>query len=111
MDTTRFTDGRTGQLVRVETEDGPDYAFVPDPLPPDWEFPPRLWPLLAQAREQLARLDEKGKTVPNPTLLLEPLQKREALRSSSIEGTYATAKELLLFELDPRTPTSRDDKA
>lgn len=111
MDTTRFTADKTGQLVRVVTEDGPDSAFIPDPLPPNWAFPARLWPLLADAREQLARLDEKGKTVPNPTLLLEPLQKREALRSSSIEGTYATAKELLLFELDPRTPTSRTDKA
>lgn len=111
MDTTRFSEQKTGQLVAVKTDDGPDYAFIPDPLPPNWEFPARLWPLLAQAREQLARLDEKGKTVPNPTLLLEPLQKREALRSSSIEGTYATAKELLLFELDRRQPTSRTDKA
>jgi len=74
-------------------------------------FPVRLWPLLAEAREELARLDEKGLTVSNPSLLLEPLQKWEALRSSSIEGTYATAKELLLFELSPREPISRDDKA
>ena len=111
METGRFTDDKTGQLVPVMAEDGPDHAFVPDPLPPKWEFPVRLWPLLAEAKEQLARLDEKGRTVPNPTLLLDPLQKREALRSSSIEGTYATAKELLLFELAPREPGSRDDKA
>lgn len=111
MDITRFTTAKTGQLVPVATEDGPDHAFIPDSLPPAWEFPARLWPLLADAREQLARLDEKGRTVPNPTLLLDPLQKREALRSSSIEGTYATAKELLLFELAPREPASKDDKA
>jgi Fic family protein len=112
MDVTRFTPNRTGELVPVTTDDGTDYAFIPAPLPPPkWEFPSTLWPLLAEAREQLARLDEKGKTIQNPTLLLEPLQKREAIRSSSIEGTYTTAKELLLFELAPRTPTSRDDKA
>lgn len=111
MDITRFTPEKTGQLVPVMTDDGPDHAFIPDPLPPKWEFPVRLWPLLAEAREQLARLDEKGRTVPNPSLLLDPLQKREALRSSSIEGTYATAKELLLFELAPREPVSRNDKA
>ena len=112
MDASRFTEKRTGQLARITTADGPDWAFVPDPLPPkDWEFPADLWPLLAEAREQLARLDEKGRTVPNPTLLLDPLQKREALRSSSLEGTYATAKELLLYELNPREPTSREDKA
>ena len=111
MDVSRFTESKTGQLVQIQTEDGPDFAFTPDPLPPNWEFPVRLWPLLAEAREELARLDEKGRTIPNPTLLLDPLQKWEALRSSSIEGTYATAKELLLFELSPRDPTSRDDKA
>lgn len=111
MDSSRFTEAKTGELVAIVAEDGPDYAFIPDPLPPRWEFPTRLWPLLAEAREELARLDEKGRTVPNPTLLLDPLQKWEALRSSSIEGTYATAKELLLFELAPREPTSRDDKA
>jgi Fic family protein len=111
VDVSRFTPAKTGELVPVRTDDGPDHAFVPAPLPPNWAFPPRLWPLLAEAREQLARLDEKGKTIQNPSLLLEPLRKREAVRSSSIEGTYTTAKELLLFELAPRTPTSRDDKA
>src|SRR5215207_155152 len=111
MDPSKFTAQKTGTLVPIVTDEGADTAFVPDALPPNWEFPSRLWPLLAEAREELARLDEKGRTIPNPTLLLEPLQKWEALRSSSIEGTYATAKELLLFELAPREPTSRDDKA
>lgn len=112
MDPTRFTESRTGELVRITTLNGPDWAFVPEPLPPKgWYFPTRLWPLLAEAQEQLARLDEKGRTVPNPTLLLDPLQKREALRSSSLEGTYATAKELLLYELEPKEPTSQNDKA
>jgi Fic family protein len=45
----------------------------------------------------------------NPSLLIHPLQKREALRSSSLEGTYATAKELLLFELDPKAPAAKED--
>ncbi len=111
MDASRFTDGKTGELVRISTPEGPDWAFVPQPLPPAWRFPESLWPLLAQAREQLARLDEKGRTVANPTLLLQPLQKREALRSSSLEGTYATAKELLLFELNPREASSSSDPA
>ncbi|MEO5740684.1 MAG: Fic/DOC family N-terminal domain-containing protein [Vicinamibacterales bacterium] len=108
MDITRFSPSKTGRLIEVTTEDGPDHAFIPDPLPPRWEFPARLWPLLAEAVEHLARLDEKGMTVSNPTLLLEPLQKREAIRSSSIEGTYTTAKELLLFELSPTTVSSGD---
>lgn len=112
MDPTRFTDGKTGQLVAIEAEDGPDVAFIPDPLPPKgWQFPDRLWPVLSRAREQLIRLDLMGQRIGNPSLLLAPLQKGEAIRSSSIEGTYATAKELLLFELAPREPASSTDKA
>lgn len=111
MDFNRFTQQKTGRLVSVQTDEGAETSFIPDPLPPKWEFPARLWPLLAQAREQLARLDEKGRTIPNPSLLLDNMQRLEALRSSSIEGTYATAKELLLFELEPREPTSREDRA
>ena len=108
MDRTRFTDQKTGELVEISTQTGPDWAFIPDALPPKWELPASLWPLLNEADKMLARLDEKGLTVPNPTLLLEPLQKREALRSSSLEGTFSTAKELLLFEIEQPT-SSKDD--
>lgn len=47
-------------------------------------------------------MDGIGKALPDPELLLHPLNRREAIRSSSLEGTYATAEELLLFELDDR---------
>ena len=111
MDATRFTEAKTGRLSRITLQNGPDWAFIPDPLPPNWEFPAKLWPVLAEAREELVRLDEKGRSMLNPSLLLSPLQKREAVRSSSLEGTYATAQELLLYELNPREPTSPDDRA
>lgn len=110
MQESRFTDARTGELVPIFTPGGKDWAFVPNPLPPNWEFPADLWPLLANAREELARLDEKGRTLGNPSLLMAPLRRREALRSSSLEGTYATPQELLLFELDPK-PTKKKDSA
>jgi Fic family protein len=38
------------------------------------------------------------------------LQRREAIRSSSLEGTYASAEELLLFELDSEEPASASDR-
>ena len=68
-----------------------------------------IWDLLAQAREELARLDGVGRNMPNYNLLLRPLQRREALRSSSLEGTYATPEQLLLFEIEPREPKSATD--
>jgi Fic family protein len=111
VDATRFTDAKTGELVRITTPEGPDWAFLPNPLPPKWDFPDRLWPLLAEAREELARLNEMGRTMTNPTLLIKPLQRREALRSSSLEGTYATAQELIMYEMNPREPVSKGDPA
>jgi len=110
MEISHFTESKTGELVKVYLPDE-DWAFIPDPLPPKWKFPTRLWPLLTKAKESIARLDGIGRTLSNPQLLLQPLQSREALRSSSLEGTYASPQELLLFELNPREPSSNQDPA
>jgi len=67
--------------------------------------------MLATAREELSRLDGIGRTLPSAELLLTPLQRREAIRSSSLEGTYASAEELLLFELQPTDSSSASDRA
>lgn len=109
MDRSIFTATSTGRLWEISSEGYKDWAFVPDPLPADWEMPSELWELLVQAREELARLDGVGKYMPNYNLLLRPLQRREALRSSSLEGTYATPQQLLLFEIEPREPKSVSD--
>ena len=84
-------------------------AFLPDPFPGGWEWPERLWPLLVEARAALAELGGTGKHLPNPNILLRPLQNREAQRSSSLEGTFTKPEEQLLFEIDPRYPKSRED--
>ena len=67
--------------------------------------------MVATAREELARLDGIGRTLPDPELLLRPLQNYEAIRSSSLEGTYASAEELLLYELAPTEPAGVSDRA
>lgn len=108
MDRSKFASLATGRLVGV-TIAGQDWAFIPQRLPRTWQIPLSLWPLLASAREELARLDGIGRTLPHPELLLRPLQRREAIRSSSLEGTYASAEELLLFELDPE-PSAPSDR-
>ena len=111
MDANRFTDQKLGRLTPTTTGRGADVAFVPDPLPLDWTLPAKTWPLLVNAREAIARLDGVGRHMPSPEILLRPLQRREAIRSSSLEGTYATPEELLLFEIEPREPGSRNDPA
>lgn len=110
MDKSQFTAQQTGELIPI-TSPFKDWAFVPDPLPPNWTFPIHLWPKLAEAKRLLGKLDGIGSTLPNPELLLRPLERREALTSSSLEGTYASPQELLLFELKPRQPKSSDDRA
>jgi Fic family protein len=109
MDKGIFTTSAPGRLWEISVKGSKDWAFIPDPLPDEWEVSTDLWSLLVQAREELARLDGVGRYMPNYNLLLRPLQRREALRSSSLEGTYATPQQLLLFEIEPREPKSAND--
>lgn len=109
MDKSLFNKDSLGQLLKINIHDTTDYAFIPDQLSPEWEMPNHLWPLLAEAKAELARLDGVGRHMPNYELFLRPLQQREALKSSSLEGTYATPEQLLLFEIEPREPKSVKD--
>ena len=111
MDIKQFTEDKPGDLISVEGIHGASYAFLPAPLPPDWPWPVDMWPMLLEASVELAKLDGIGRHLPNPGLLLRPLENREAQRSSQLEGTYATPQQLLLFELDPILPESASDPA
>src|SRR5208283_3546935 len=103
MDPKSFVNATTGDLLRIPRDPvtGNEYAFAPRPLPPDWEFPARLWPLLAEAKQRLGVLEGLGRGLPNPGILFRPLEDREAIKSSRLEGTYVTATELLVFEMQP----------
>lgn len=110
MEESHFTERATGQLVRIDTPRGRDISFIPERLPGKWEFDTRLWKLLADAKEMLGTLNGIGQTLENPRLLLQPLQSREAIASSNIEGTFVTPEQLLLFELDPSEPITESEK-
>lgn len=100
----------TGRLVPAP-KGMPDaqVAFIPNPLPPKWEWPGHLWKLLVEARKSLASLDGTGKHLPNPEILLQPLQSREAQLSSQLEGTITDPQQQVLFEADPQHPVSKND--
>jgi hypothetical protein len=70
MDEKEFGPSMTGRLVGIQNLH-PDvrFAFVPNPLPPQWNWPERLWPLLLEARTCLASLDGTGKHLLNPEIL------------------------------------------
>ncbi len=111
MDIRQFTAANPGQLIPVKGIHDASHAFLPDLLPPHWEWPGELWPNLLDAHRELARLDGIGRHLPDPNLLLRPLESREAQRSSQLEGTFATPRQLMLFELEPNIPTSAGDPA
>ena len=109
MDISKFDKDCPGSLITIDK--GKDVAFIPDPMPNSWEVPKNLVPTWVKAREVLGELRGTGRTLPDPNLLLRPLRQREAIRSSSLEGTYATPEELLAYEKNPRDPSSKEDPA
>jgi Fic family protein len=113
MDPQEFSSSSPGSLVpTVGGQPDAEFAFVPDPLPPvAWKWPERLWPLLIEARTCLSSLDGTGKHLPNPEILLTPLQTREAQLSSQLEGTLTDPHQQVLFDADPRYPISERDPA
>lgn len=108
MDPSKFTKNRTGEVVQITTPIR-DYAFIPFRLPPSWEPPQETIDLLIEAVGRLGTLNGIGRTLSDPELLLQPLQHREALQSSALEGTYATPEEMLLFAKNPREAKSERD--
>jgi Fic family protein len=72
-------------------------AFLPNNLPPSLDLSP-LQQILSDADQKLGELRGVGKWLVNPYLLIRPLQRKEAIASSNIEGTYTSLPELLLFE-------------
>jgi len=99
MDPSRFGERSPGRLVAI---DGGEVAFAPAPLPADISLGREELELLGEAKGAIGEIRglTVGENLPDPTVLLRPLQMEESLRSSSLEGTYATDEELLLYELD-----------
>ena len=95
-----------GQLVRLPEGYS---AFVPNPLPPELEWTPRIVHALSDADLAIGRLAGEGRRLPNPHVLMRPFVAREAVLSSRIEGTLATLGELLAAEAGAVVDRSPDD--
>lgn len=103
-----FTENAPGELVPVSIsyldriKNVPasvnTYAFVPNPLPFDLPLSDALTLELEAAAHALGALDGLGRHLTNPSLLIRPYLRREAVASSKIEGTIADYEQLVLFE-------------
>lgn len=84
-------------------------AFVPNPLPPKLDMPPRLVRSLSDADRLIGQLAGEGRSLPNPHLLMRPFISREAVLSSRIEGTQSTLGELLASSAGAAVDRSPED--
>lgn len=83
-------------------------AFVPHPLPPELDYNFCLSEV-DRASRAMAELKGMSYKVTNPLHLINPLQRLEAIASSSIEGTYTTPSDLLLFDASHGAAASDPD--
>jgi Fic family protein len=83
-----------GQLVPTITQ---QHAFVPATLPPHIDLN-EIAVRMAEAMQAIGELKGACRRLPNPYILVRPLQRLEALTSSAMEGTFTTEDELALAE-------------
>lgn len=90
---------RRGLLVPVKEYPG-SFALVPPPTPRarDLVGLQGLEDKLVRAREALNTLQRLSAVLPNPDLVTRTADRREAVRSSQIEGTQSGINDLLSFE-------------
>lgn len=106
MNADDFKDTPSGRLVPTI---GGASAFVPSPLPPRQIDLAALAAPLARASAALGELSGIGRILPDPSLLIRPFARVEAVASSKIEGTVTSQPELLMFEIAPDAPNVRTD--
>lgn len=95
-----FTANSPGTMIRVPSRTGQQgWAFVPHPLPRYIDMDHEMSIAAERAALALGNLNGTGRMIPNPTLLIRPFMRREALASSRIEGTRAEFEQLVMVEV------------
>ena len=96
MRKTDLSPDRQKLLVPLDSHPGA-LALVPPPTPTHMQLP-GLRGEIARAHEALGRIQASTASLPNPNLVTRTLDRREAVRSSQIEGTSSDIDDLLTFE-------------
>lgn len=99
-----FSNSAIGKLQRIRGHDAylrrdyDHFAFIPAPLPTSVLLSERTHQLLGAALYAVGRLDSAARRLPQPSLLVRPSLRREAISTSALEGTYAPLESV--FEAD-----------
>jgi Fic family protein len=100
VDQSKFADSEFGSATR---EPGNKHAFtyyLPKPIPRDLDLPSDVIIALSDADAALGHLQGLGMLITDPSLLIGPYLRREALASSRIEGTQASLSDVFQSEID-----------
>jgi len=100
MDGARFTHSQFGGPAR---EPGNQWAFtyyLPSPIPRSIPLDTHVATVMSDADAALGNLQGLATIVTDPSVLIGPYQRREALASSRIEGTQASLSDVLQAEAD-----------
>ena len=106
MNINDFTCLKAGKLV--DTAYGVK-AFIPASLPPEIDMGELAMPL-AEAMQCVGELKGASRRLANPYILVKPLQRREALTSSAMEGTFSTGDQLALAEMGLESQADQQTK-
>ncbi|WP_205570060.1 MULTISPECIES: Fic family protein [Actinomyces] len=107
MEARDFADSLFGAPAR---EPGNRYAFtyyLPKPIPRDLDLGREVVAALSEADGALGLLHGLGTLVSDPSLLIGPYRRREALASSQIEGTQTSLSEV--FQAEVNEQANSDD--
>ena len=91
-----LSENRQRSLVKVEKYPGA-FAIVPSPTPRRISLP-SIQNEVARAHEALGALNGLAQRLPNPDLITRTLDRREAVRSSQMEGTGSDMNDLFAYE-------------
>jgi len=81
-------------------------VFIPAPLPPALKLGRATLAAIEEATHLLGQVEMSRALLPNPELLIYGSLQREAIASSTIEGTVASPDELVLFQAVQREDTA-----
>lgn len=93
-----FKGTTSGQLRRGGDGQADYWTFVPNPLPPEFQYSAKLVGALSEATFAIGQLNGLGRQIANPHLFQLPFMRKEAVLSSKIEGTQTEEAEVIEYE-------------
>lgn len=109
MDASRFVESAFGGPTREAGKKDAFTYYLPKAIPRQLVLSNDVVATLSEADAALGHLQGLGMLIPDPSLLIGPYLRREALASSRIEGTQASLSDIFQSEID--VDSRNDDTA